>query len=197
MWLQIQCTSIHMQSSYDNNLNSNIHDIQHVIKVKMSVWRNSVSVNSKHATLWVNLLPSTSMHSKHNSPSSILPACALFITTAVDNITANPSFQSLQGSPSCGGDVAIYVFSHNPSELAHPFLFCSCSLGILFRLYGPFNCILFHKFSWQLSAFSSCSSGLISALLVLLTIYLCLKVTLNFLFTDRLICMGLFSSKEK
>ena len=109
-----------MQSSYDHNLHSNIHDIKHVIKVKMSVWRNSVSVNSKHATLWVNLLPSTSMHSKHNSPSSILPACALFITTAVDNIIANSSFQSLQGSPSCGGDVAVNVFSITQVSLPTP-----------------------------------------------------------------------------
>ena len=46
---------------------------------------------------------------------------------------------------------------HRPTELAHFFLFCSC---IYFCLYGPFNCILFHKFSRQLSVFSLCSSGL-------------------------------------
>ena len=51
---------------------------------------------------------------------------------------------------------------HKPTELAHSFLFCSC---VCFCLYGPFNCISFHKFSRQLSAFSLCSSGLISALL--------------------------------
>ena len=33
---------------------------------------------------------------------------------------------------------------------------------IRFCLYGPFNCISFHHFSWQLSVFSLCSSGLIS-----------------------------------
>ena len=47
---------------------------------------------------------------------------------------------------------------HKPTELAHSFLFCSC---VCFCLCCPFNCISFHKFSWQLSAFSTCSSGLI------------------------------------
>ena len=45
------------------------------------------------------------------------------------------------GSPSRGGDVTAYVW-HKPTELAHSFLFCSC---VYFCLYGPFNCILFHK----------------------------------------------------
>ena len=56
---------------------------------------------------------------------------------------------------------------HKPTELAHSFLFCSC---VCFCLYGTFNCVSFHKFSRQLSAFSLCSTGLISALLVLSTI---------------------------
>ena len=63
-----------------------------------------------------------------------------------------------------GGDVA---------ELAHSFLFCSCDY---FCLYGPFNCISFHKFSRRLSAFSLCSSDLISAVLVLSTLYLFIEV---------------------
>ena len=41
-----------------------------------------------------------------------------------------------------------------------PLFFC------LFLSYGHFTCILFHKFSRQLSAFSLCSPSLISALLV-------------------------------
>ena len=45
-----------------------------------------------------------------------------------------------------------------PTEVAHSFLFCSC---IYFCLYGPFNCISFHKFSRQLSVFWLCSSGLV------------------------------------
>ena len=44
-----------------------------------------------------------------------------------------------------------------PAKLAHSFWFYSC---VCFCLYGPFNCILFHKF-WQLSTFSLCSYGLI------------------------------------
>ena len=66
-----------------------------------------------------------------------------------------------------GGDVAVYVFWDKPTELAHSFLFCC----VCFCLFGPFNCISFHEFSWQLSAFSLSSSGLFSALLVLSTIW--------------------------
>ena len=62
--------------------------------------------------------------------------------------------------------------THKPTELAHSFLFCSC---VCFCLYGPFNCISFHKSSRQLSAFSLCSPSLISDLLVLSTIYLFLQ----------------------
>ena len=64
-------------------------------------------------------------------------------------------------------------FRHKPAELDHSFSFCSC---VYFCLYGPFNSISFQKFSRQLSAFSLCSSGLISASLVLSTMYLFMKV---------------------
>ena len=47
------------------------------------------------------------------------------------------------------------------TTLAHSFKFCSC---VCFCLYGPFNCILFHKFSWQVSTLSFCFSNLISEL---------------------------------
>ena len=60
-------------------------------------------------------------------------------------------------SPSHDGDAAVYVL-----EFAHSFLFCSC---VCFCLYGPFSCISFHKSSRQFSAFTLCSSRLISALL--------------------------------
>ena len=63
-------------------------------------------------------------------------------------------------------------FWHKPVELAHSLLFYSC---VFFCLYGPFSCISFLKFSQQLSPFSLCSSGLITALLVLSTIYLLWK----------------------
>ena len=61
------------------------------------------------------------------------------------------------GTPSRGGDVTVCVLDIN-----HPsfplLLLCSC---VCFCLYGPFNCIWFHKFSRQLSAFSLCFPGLI------------------------------------
>ena len=61
-----------------------------------------------------------------------------------------------------------------PTELARSFLFYSC---VCVRLYGPVNCISFHKFSRQLPAFSRCSAGHISAILVLSTTYLFMKVS--------------------
>ena len=57
---------------------------------------------------------------------------------------------------------------HKPTQLVHSFLFCFC---VCFCRYGPFNCILFRKFSRHFSVFSLCSSGLVSALLVFSTIY--------------------------
>ena len=56
------------------------------------------------------------------------------------------------------------------------FIFSSC---VCFGLYGPFNCISWHKFSQQLFALSLCSSSLISALLILSTICFCMKVSLS------------------
>ena len=47
-----------------------------------------------------------------------------------------------------------------------------------FLSYGPFNCV-FHKFSWRLPVFWLCSSSLISALLVLSTKYLFMKVSFS------------------
>ena len=77
------------------------------------------------------------------------------------------------GSSSHGGDIMVYIYDINQLSLPTPCLFCSC---VYFYLYGPFNCLSFHKFSWQLSVFSLCSFELISALLVLSTIYLFMKV---------------------
>ena len=67
-------------------------------------------------------------------------------------------------------------FGRKPTELAHPFLFCSC---VCFCLDGHFDCISFHNFSRQVSAFSLCSSGRISPLLVLSTIYFFMKAILS------------------
>ena len=80
------------------------------------------------------------------------------------------------GFPSRGEDVAVYVFHIKPTGLAHSFLYCSSGY---ICLYGPFNCISFQKFFRKLSAFSHCSSGFISALLVLSAIYLFAKVSFN------------------
>ena len=65
-----------------------------------------------------------------------------------------------------------------PTELAHSFFFCS---SVCFCLYGPFKCkcISFHKFSPQLSVFLLCSFNFISALLVLSTSRLRMKVSLS------------------
>ena len=82
----------------------------------------------------------------------------------------------LAGSLSPGGDIAVYVSDINQPSLPIPFLFCSCAY---ICLYGPFSCILFHTLSRQLSAFSLCSSGLISALLALSTKCLFSKVSFN------------------
>ena len=73
-------------------------------------------------------------------------------------------------------------FWHKPTELAHSFLFSSC---VYFCPYDPFNCISIDKFNWQLSAFSVCSSSLTSALLVLSTMYLFMKVSFS---PDRILC---------
>ena len=87
--------------------------------------------------------------------------------------------QVYTGSPSPGGDVAVYVVDKNQPSL--PTIFYSVLVSV--SVYGLFNCVSFHKFSRQLSAFSFCSPSLISALLVLSTIYLFIKVSLNG-FTD-------------
>ena len=78
--------------------------------------------------------------------------------------------------PSRGGDVAVYVQDINQPSL--PTIFHSVLVSTFF-LYGPFNCISLHKSSQQFSAFSLCSSRLISALWVLSTIYLFMKVSLS------------------
>ena len=73
---------------------------------------------------------------------------------------------------------------HKPSELAHYFWFCSC---IRFCLYVTFIWYFsFHKVSRQLFAFPFCSSGLIYALLLVLSIIdLFMKVPLS---RDILLC---------
>ena len=62
-----------------------------------------------------------------------------------------------------------------------------------FCLYGPLNYISFHAFSRQLYVLSLCSSGLISASLVLSAIHLCMKVS----FRPDIIPGGWLGSKHQ
>ena len=89
---------------------------------------------------------------------------------SVFRVNANAPLASLpMGSHSRGGDAAVNVFDINHPSLPTPFYSVIVSVSV------SFNCILFHKFSQQLSVFSLCSAGLISAFLVLSTIYLFMK----------------------
>ena len=73
------------------------------------------------------------------------------------------------GSPPRGGDIVVYVFDINHPSLSIPFYSVLESLSTVFDSY------IFR----QLSAFLLCSSGIISALLVLSTISLFMKVSLS------------------
>ena len=81
------------------------------------------------------------------------------------------------------------------SDINQPSLpapFCSV-LCVYFCLYGSFNCASFHKSSQQLSIFPLCSSVFISALLVLSSIYLFLKVS----FSPDIIPSGWLGTKHQ
>ena len=66
---------------------------------------------------------------------------------------------------------------------------------VYFCLYGPLNCISFHKFSRQLSVFWLCYFGLISALLILSTI--CIYVFMKDSFSPDIISSGWLGSKHQ
>ena len=79
------------------------------------------------------------------------------------------------GSPSRGKAVTVYVFDVNQPSLPIPFYSVLVSVSVFMALS---TVIHFHKFSRQRYFFSPLfSSGLISALLVLSTIYLFMKVS--------------------
>ena len=82
-------------------------------------------------------------------------------------------------SPTCVGDVTVYV--NKAIGLVHSFLFCSC-VYFFSSLYGPFNCISFHKFSRKFPAFSLSSFGLTSALLALSTTYFFMSLPQRWLY---------------
>ena len=125
-------------------------------------------------------------HPSYLSDDSIGRGTELNGTGSSDGVDFSP----LPGASPCGltftwwGCCSLCLW-HKPTELSHTFFFCSC---VCFCLYGPFNCISFHKFSQQLSAFSLCSSDLISVLLALSTIYLFMKVSLS---ADIILCVWL------
>ena len=73
------------------------------------------------------------------------------------------------------GDVAVYVFDINEPSLPTPFYSVLLSVAIFMAL----STVSFHKFFRQLSAFSLFSFGLISAILVLSTMHLFMKVSLS------------------
>ena len=70
----------------------------------------------------------------------------------------------------------VYVLDINQPSLPTPFYSVLVSVSVITALSDVFH---FLNFSRQFSAFSLCSSGLISALLVLSTIYLVMKVSLS------------------
>ena len=87
------------------------------------------------------------------------------------------------GSPSRGGDVTVYVCDINQPSLPIPFYSVLVSVSVFMALSTVFHSIN----SPYDSPFSHCSSGLISALLVLLTICLFNKVS----FSPDIIASGL------
>ena len=90
-------------------------------------------------------------------------------------------FSSSSGSPSRGGGNGLSP-RYNPTELAHSFLFCSCVCFCLMALSTVFHSINAPE---NFPALSLCSAGLISALLVISTIYLFTKVSLS---PDIILC---------
>ena len=81
------------------------------------------------------------------------------------------------GPPSGGGDVAVKCQRHKPTELAHSFFFYSVLVSI--SVFMALSTVFHSLNSPDNSPLSHCSSSLISAVLVLLTIYLFMKVSIS------------------
>ena len=94
----------------------------------------------------------------------------------------NTAKTSPAGSRSRGGDVAVFVFDINQPSLPTPFYSVLVSISVFMALSTVFHSI---SSSDNFFAFSLCSSGLISALLALSTIYLFMKVSLG---PDVILC---------
>ena len=138
---------------------------QHNTKLKALKYAQNASTANIHKKPFCNspaAKTTSTLHQRNHNPSPLLTAMSY---------PHNPLGFTFMWWGRCG-----LCLWHKSTELVHSFLFCSC---ICLCLYGLFNCISFHKFSRQLSAFSLCSPGLTSALLVLSTIlYLFVKVSL-------------------
>ena len=86
------------------------------------------------------------------------------------------------GLPSRGGDVTVYVLDINQPSLPHSFYSVLLSVSVFMAVSTVLHSM---NSSDKLSAFSLCSPGLISAFLVLSTIYLVMKVSLS---PDVILC---------
>ena len=79
------------------------------------------------------------------------------------------------GSPSCGGDVMVYVFDINQPSLPTAFHSVIVFVSVVIALSTVFHSVN----SPDNLRLSHCSSDLVSVLLVLSTIYLFMKVSLS------------------
>ena len=120
----------------------------------------------------------------HPHPSGVSPDranCGCCLETWLLVLGLHPSCVP-PGSPSRGGDVTVSVPDINQPSLPPPFYSLLVSVSVFITL-----SIVFHSINSppKLPAFSLCSFGLISALLVFSTIYLFLKL---FLSPDVILC---------
>ena len=124
---------------------------------------------------WVLFFLSSS--SSSSPPSSLSSSSSFPSMTSGEEFNHSSYLRSPRGLAFTRWEFCELCSWHKQTELAHSFLFCPC---VYFCLYGSFTCISIKKFSRQLSAFSLCSSCLVSALLVLsTTMYLFMKVSFS------------------
>ena len=137
---------------------------------------HALSLTKDHpSSVVVSILLNHSLSLTKHQPSSVVVSILLN-----HSLSQSPHGFTLTWCGCCG-----LCLGHQPTELAHSFLFCSC---VCFCVYGPFNFILFHKFFQQLPTFSLCSSGLNSALLVFQLNISFMKVSLS---PDIILCSWL------
>ena len=154
-----------LTTKQDNNNYPKLLLISPVQKRKIELWPFNFSIPTE--LNHINLSPiSIFLASVPHSHAHFQPRSLILMHPNLTLITQHniPLLPVPTGSPSCGGEVAVYVFDIN--QLSSPTPFCSVLVSVsvlfLFSVYCSFNCISFHKFSRPLSAFSLCSSGLIS-----------------------------------